>query len=93
MKTSVSSISLHPPTLDAHKHLGEVHRLTAALAFTVRLSPFWSSIQGVLQLLQCKEVLESKLSGSGWSKSEGVGQKSSARKIIQDVITLMSHSV
>ncbi|KAF8737126.1 hypothetical protein AX14_013405 [Amanita brunnescens Koide BX004] len=66
-----------------------VHRLTAALAFIVRLSPFWSSIQSVLQVLQCKEVLESKLSGSGWSKSGGVGQ--GARKIIQEVISLVSH--
>lgn len=42
-------------------------------------------------MLQCKEVLESKLSGSGgWSKSEGVGQKGGARKIILEVITLVS---
>ena len=89
MKTSVSL--LHLPILDAHQTTWQVHRLTAALAFIVRLSPFWSSIQSVLQVLQCKEVLESKLSGSGgWSKSEGVGQKGGARKIILEVITLVS---
>ncbi|KAK2467081.1 hypothetical protein APHAL10511_001339 [Amanita phalloides] len=65
-----------------------VHRLTAALAFVVRLSPFWSSLQTLLQVLQCTEVLESKLSESqGWSRSGG-----DVRGLLKDVVVLVSHS-
>ncbi|KAF8626145.1 hypothetical protein AX15_005039 [Amanita polypyramis BW_CC] len=59
---------------------GFVHRLTAALAFVIRFSPFWSSLESLLQVLQCREVLESKLSQGG-----GVGQNTDARKVIREV--------
>ena len=39
-----------------------MHRLTAALAFFIHLSPFYDSeIKPLLEVLQIKEVLRSKL--------------------------------
>jgi hypothetical protein len=66
-----------------------VHRLTAALAFIIRLSPFCDSLQTLLHVLQCREVLESKISGGeGWN---GEWQKSDAKKLVKEVAGFVSH--
>ncbi|KAL1950630.1 hypothetical protein VTO73DRAFT_5754 [Trametes versicolor] len=61
-----------------------VHRLTAALAFLLRLSPFYESqLQGLLEVLQSRETLKSKLAHGGCGES-GV-QKPEVRKLVVEV--------
>jgi hypothetical protein len=64
--------------------LNAVHRLTAALAFLLRLSPFHDDqILPLLEVLQARAALKTKL-GSGLSREFAVGKKE-VRKLIQEV--------
>ncbi|KAI0631986.1 PPPDE putative peptidase domain-containing protein [Trametes polyzona] len=61
-----------------------VHRLTAALAFLLRLSPFYETqLRGLLEVLQSRETLKSKLAKGGCGE-EGV-QKLEVRKLVEEV--------
>lgn len=58
--------------------------MTAALAFLLRLSPFYESqLQGLLEVLQSRETLKSKLAQGGCGES-GV-QKPEVRKLVVEV--------
>jgi len=63
-----------------------VHRLTAALALFVRLSPWYSdTVRPLLQVLQTQGTLRSKLrQGLGWEGEGGVGKKE-VRELIAEV--------
>ncbi|KAH9847895.1 DUF862-domain-containing protein [Lenzites betulinus] len=61
-----------------------VHRLTAALAFLLRLSPFYETqLRGLLEVLQSQETLQSKLAKGGCGEN-GV-QKPEVRKLVNEV--------
>ena len=61
-----------------------VHRLTAALAFLLRLSPVYESqFVPFLEVLQARETLKGKL-GKGGCGENGV-QKPEVRKLILEV--------
>ncbi|KAI0821985.1 DUF862-domain-containing protein [Trametes gibbosa] len=61
-----------------------VHRLTAALAFLLRLSPFYETqLRGLLEVLQSRETLQSKLAKGGCGE-KGV-QKPEVRKLVGEV--------
>ncbi|THV03884.1 DUF862-domain-containing protein [Dendrothele bispora CBS 962.96] len=61
-----------------------VHRLVASLGCLLRLSPFYeSSERPLLEIVQAKEVLKSKLVGGGCGE-KGVGKKE-VRKLIEEV--------
>ncbi|CDO71680.1 hypothetical protein BN946_scf184915.g24 [Trametes cinnabarina] len=61
-----------------------VHRLTAALAFLLRLSPFYESqLASLLEVLQSKETLKGKLQKGGCGEN-GV-QKPEVRKLVEEV--------
>ncbi|RDX49944.1 DUF862-domain-containing protein [Lentinus brumalis] len=61
-----------------------VHRLVAALAFLLRLSPFYEGqLASLLEVLQSRETLKSKLEKGGCGES-GV-QKPEVRKLIEEV--------
>ncbi|KAI8986183.1 DUF862-domain-containing protein [Trametes punicea] len=61
-----------------------VHRLTAALAFLLRLSPFYESqLASLLEVLQSRETLKSKLAKGGCGEN-GV-QKPEVRKLVEEV--------
>ncbi|KAI0763635.1 PPPDE putative peptidase domain-containing protein [Trametes elegans] len=61
-----------------------VHRLTAALAFLLRLSPFYETqLAGLLEVLQSRETLKSKLAKGGCGEN-GV-QKPEVRKLVEEV--------
>ena len=64
----------------------KVHRLTAALAFFLRLSPqYESQIKALLEVLQTRKLLKGKLvKGSGWNVDGGIGKKE-IRKLIEEV--------
>ena len=64
----------------------QVHRLTAALAFFLRLSPqYESQIKALLEVLQTRKLLQSKLArGSGWSVDGGI-RKKEIRKLVEEV--------
>ncbi|KAM6500712.1 PPPDE putative peptidase domain containing protein [Amanita muscaria] len=62
-----------------------VHRLTAALAFIIRLSPFLESLQPLLQVLQFREVLEGKVRENRWRNVE-------VRKLVEEVAILCDTS-
>ncbi|PPQ86324.1 hypothetical protein CVT25_005625 [Psilocybe cyanescens] len=63
-----------------------VHRLTAALAFYLRLSPqYESQLQPLLEVLQSRQLLKSKLvKGDGWKTEGGIGKKD-VRKLVEEV--------
>jgi len=63
-----------------------VHRLAAALAFYLRLSPqYESQIKPLLEVLQSRELLKSKLSkGSGWNLDGGISKKD-IRKLVDEI--------
>lgn len=63
-----------------------VHRLTAALAFFLRLSPqYESQIKPLLEVLQTRKLLQGKLvKGSGWNVDGGIGKKE-IRKLVEEV--------
>ncbi|KAI0333739.1 DUF862-domain-containing protein [Cubamyces sp. BRFM 1775] len=61
-----------------------VHRLTAALAFLLRLSPFYESqLASLLEVLQSRETLKRKLAKGGCGEN-GV-QKPEVRKLVTEV--------
>ena len=61
-----------------------VHRLVAALAFLLRLSPSYDGqLTSLLEVLQSRETLKSKL-GKGGCGENGV-QKPEVRKLIEEV--------
>ncbi|OSD07373.1 DUF862-domain-containing protein [Trametes coccinea BRFM310] len=61
-----------------------VHRLTAALAFLLRLSPFYESqLASLLEVLQSRDTLKTKL-GKGGCGENGV-QKAEVRKLVEEV--------
>lgn len=61
-----------------------VHRLTAALAFLLRLSPFYETqLRGLLEVLQSQETLQSKLAKGGCGEN-GV-QKPEVRELVNEV--------
>ncbi|KIK57138.1 hypothetical protein GYMLUDRAFT_75661 [Collybiopsis luxurians FD-317 M1] len=61
-----------------------VHRLTASLGCLLRLSPFYESqIKSLLEVLQAKRVLRSKL-GKGGCGEEGV-RKGEVRRLVEEV--------
>ncbi|KAI9058199.1 DUF862-domain-containing protein [Trametes sanguinea] len=61
-----------------------VHRLTAALAFLLRLSPFYESqLASLLEVLQSRDTLKKKL-GKGGCGENGV-QKPEVRKLVEEV--------
>lgn len=63
-----------------------MHRLTAALALFVRLSPWCDdTVRPLLQVLQTQEMLRSKLrQGPGWEGEGGVG-KQEVRELIAEI--------
>jgi len=65
-----------------------VHRLTAALAFFLRLSPHYESqIQPLLEVLQSRQTLKGKLAkGDGWTADGGISKKD-IRKLVEEVAT------
>lgn len=63
----------------------QVHRLTAALAFFLRLSPqYESQIKALLDVLQTRKLLQSKVKGTGWNVDGGIGKKE-IRKLVEEV--------
>ena len=61
-----------------------VHRLVAALAFLLRLSPLYDGeLSSILEVLQSKETLMSKLEKGGCGEN-GV-QKADVKKLIGEV--------
>jgi len=61
-----------------------VHRLTASLAFLLRLSPFYETqLASLLDVLQGRAVLKSKL-GKGGCGAAGVGKKE-VRRLVEEV--------
>ena len=71
---------------DVNFFFWQVHRLTAALAFFLRLSPqYESQIKGLLEVLQTRKLLQGKLvKGPGWSVDGGIGKKD-IRKLVEEV--------
>jgi hypothetical protein len=63
-----------------------VYRLTAALAFSLRLSHHYESqIRPLLEVLQSRQVLKGKLAkGSGWNTDSGITKKN-VRNLVQEV--------
>ncbi|KIM42944.1 hypothetical protein M413DRAFT_443767 [Hebeloma cylindrosporum] len=73
--------------LDREKENEEVvHRLTASLAFFLRLSPHYESqVRPLLEVLQSRTVLKDKLvKGAGWNSEGGIGKKD-VRKLVEEV--------
>ncbi|KDQ25439.1 hypothetical protein PLEOSDRAFT_1057725 [Pleurotus ostreatus PC15] len=63
-----------------------VHRLVAALASLLRLSPFHEQLGGLLEVLQAKEVLKRKLAtGNFGAGGKGGVKKEEVRALIRDV--------
>ncbi|KAJ8691197.1 hypothetical protein PTI98_010795 [Pleurotus ostreatus] len=63
-----------------------VHRLVAALAALLRLSPFHEQLGGLLEVLQAKEVLKRKLAtGNFGAGGKGGVKKEEVRALIRDV--------
>jgi len=61
-----------------------VHRLTASLAFLLRLSPFYESqMSPLLDVLQARTILQRKLEKGGCGET-GVGKKE-VRKLVEEV--------
>jgi desumoylating isopeptidase 1 len=61
-----------------------VHRLTASLAFLLRLSPFYEGqLVPLLQVLQCRMVMKGKLAKGGCGE-DGVGKKE-VRRLVMEV--------
>lgn len=56
------------------------------MAFLIRLSPGWdTNIQPLLEVLQIREILKSKLvKGDGWNGNGGVSKKE-VRRLIDEV--------
>ena len=65
-----------------------MHRLTAALAFFLRLSPHYESqLKPLLEALQSNDMLRGKLNkGEGWNLEGGIKNKD-IRKLIDEVST------
>jgi hypothetical protein len=63
-----------------------VHRLTAALALFLRLSPWYDDqLKPLLEVLQVKDTLKNKLrKGNGWESDGGVSKKE-VRLLIAEV--------
>ncbi|KAF8158518.1 thioredoxin family protein [Crassisporium funariophilum] len=83
----VEMVSAIVEALDREKENEEVvHRLTAALAFLLRLSPHYETqIKPLLEVLQSRQVLNGKLvKGSGWSAQGGISKKD-VRKLVEEV--------
>ncbi|TFK39368.1 DUF862-domain-containing protein [Crucibulum laeve] len=83
----VEVISAIMEAIDREKESEEVvHRLTASFAFLVRLSPFYDTqIQSLLDVLQSKKVLKSKLvKGDGWNADNGIAKKD-IRRLVDEV--------
>jgi len=83
----VEMVSAVIEALDREKENEEVvHRLTAALAFFLRLSPqYESQIKSLLEVLQARKLLRGKLvKGSGWNADGGIGKKE-IRKLVEEV--------
>ncbi|KAF9525052.1 PPPDE putative peptidase domain-containing protein [Crepidotus variabilis] len=73
--------------VDREKESEEVvHRLVASLAFFLRLAPFYEShAKPLLEVLQSRQTLRSKLSGGeGWKVENGI-QKKDIRKLVEEV--------
>jgi len=81
----VEIISAVIEAIDREKGSEEVvHRLTACLAFLLRLSPFYEDqLVPLLEVLQSQSVLRSKLDKGGCGES-GVGKKE-VRKLVLEV--------
>jgi desumoylating isopeptidase 1 len=61
-----------------------VHRLTATLAFFLHLSPYYETLLGpLLEVLQARDVLKSKLSKGGCGEA-GVDKKE-VRNLVEEV--------
>ncbi|KAG6906202.1 hypothetical protein DXG01_015241 [Tephrocybe rancida] len=77
----------HPGTgalLGGAREAGGVHRLTASLAFLLRLSPVYESqVSPLLEVLQARDVLKRKLAKGGCGE-EGVTKKG-VRELVEDV--------
>ncbi|KAJ3574479.1 hypothetical protein NP233_g1745 [Leucocoprinus birnbaumii] len=73
-----------------------VHRLTAALAFFLRLSPWYDDqLKPLLDVLQVRNTLESKLGQGddhGWEGEGGVSKKE-VRHLITEVAEKLSHTL
>jgi len=83
----VEMVSAVVEAIDREKENEEVvHRLTAALALFLRLSPqYESQIKPLLEVLQTRRLLKSKLvRGSGWNVDGGIGKKE-IRKLVEEV--------
>lgn len=63
-----------------------VYRLTASLAFFLRLSPHYESqIRPLLDVLQIQQILKDKLvKGLGWNTDSGIAKKN-VRKLVEEV--------
>ncbi|KAF4617546.1 hypothetical protein D9613_005689 [Agrocybe pediades] len=85
----VETVSAILEAYDREKENEEVvHRLAAALAFYLRLSPqYESQIKPLLEVLQSREVLRSKLNkGPGWNAEGGLAKKD-VRKLVEEIST------
>jgi hypothetical protein len=66
-----------------------VHRLTATLAFLIRLSPFYQDeLAPLLGVLQVSETLKGKLAGDGKLKV----QKKEIRALVMEVADRLCNS-
>ena len=85
MRRSVSNQTINPVCeTEADGFVVIVHRLVACLAFLLRFSPAYDShLAPLLEVLQAKETLKSKLSSAGFSP-DGV-KGTILRKLIADV--------
>ncbi|KAF8904094.1 DUF862-domain-containing protein [Gymnopilus junonius] len=85
----VELVSALVEALDREKENEEVvHRLTAALAFFVRLSPHYESqVRPLLEVLQSRDILKGKLAkGEGWNADGGIAKKD-VKKLVEEVAT------
>lgn len=63
-----------------------VHRLTASLAFLTHLSPFYDTqLKPLMEVLQAKQVVLSKLKGGEAGCGEKGVAKAEVRKLIEEV--------
>lgn len=73
---------------DHHVSVTVVHRLVAALAFLLRLSPsFEGQLSSLLEVLQSRDTLKSKLEKGGCEEN-GV-QKAEVRKLVVEVAEML----
>ena len=64
-----------------------VHRLTASLALFLHLSPYWTQLSSLVEVLQVKDTLSSKLQPSG---SGDYVTRKEVKSLLREVIAMCS---